>query len=143
MPLIRYRLNDTLRVIDRASPYGPYPVIAPLVGREEWVPQFRNALGQGEFLSASAIEEASVPGVWRFQLRCKDETSFRFAVCLDSGIEATQRAPIVQAVQERLREILNKKGLSNVAFAVDVVEDIAVNPVTRKFQLVLPPPRVS
>jgi len=142
MPLIRYRLSDTLRFIDCASPYGPYPVIEPLVGREEWVPQFRNALGQREFLSASAIEEASVPGVWRFQLRCKDETSFRLAVCLDSGVEASQQAPVVQAMQERLREILNKKDLSNVTFEVDVVEDIAVNPLTRKFQLVLPPPRV-
>jgi len=143
MPLIRYRLSDSLRFTDRASPYGHYPVIEPLVGREEWVPRFRNTLGQSEFLSASAIEEASVPGIWRFQLRCRDETSFRFAVCMDAGLDAVQQARAVQAVQGRLREILDKKGLSNVTFEIDVVEDIAVNPVTRKFQLVLPPPQPS
>ena len=143
MPLIRYRLSDCLRFTDHTSPYGHYPVIEPLVGREGWVPWFRNALGQSEFLSASAIEQASVPGVWRFQFRCKDETSFRIAVCLDSGLDASQQARTVAAVRERVREVLNKKGLSNVAFDVDVVEDIAVNPVTRKFQTVLPPPLAS
>ncbi len=143
MPLIRYRLSDTLRFTDRMSPYGHYPVIEPLVGREEWVPQFRNALGQTEFLSALAIDEVSVPGVWRFQLRCQDETSFRFAVCLDAGLDTSQRTRAIEAVHRLLREILNKKGLSNVTFAVDVVEDIPVNPVTRKFQLVLAPARAS
>lgn len=141
MPLIRYRLSDSLRFTDLASPYGHYPMIEQLVGREEWLPQFRNALGQSESLSVHAIDEVSVPGVWRFQLRCQDETSFRFAVCLDADLGAPQRARAIGAVQRLLREILNKKGLSNVTFDVDIVEDIALNPVTRKFQLVLPPPQ--
>lgn len=141
MPLIRYRLSDALRFTDHVSPYGPYPMIEPFVGRQEWVPQFRNALGQSDFLSPSAIGEFYVPGIWRFQLRCVDETAFRFVVCLDAGLDSEQRTAAIAGVKARLREILQKKALSNVAFSVEVADDIPVNPLTRKFQLVAPPSR--
>ncbi|SPE20785.1 Coenzyme F390 synthetase [Burkholderiales bacterium] len=138
MPLIRYRVDDTVRFTDLKSPYGPYPVIEQVVGRNEWVPQFRNRQGELDFVSPHYINEIFVPGVWRFQMRWLDETSFRFVVCLDSGLSASQRIAAIGAVKARLHEILGQKGLSNVQFGVDVVEDIAVDPATGKFRLVLP-----
>jgi len=138
MPLIRYRIDDTVRFTDAKSPYGPYPVIEQVVGRNEWMPQFRNAMGELDFVSPHYINEIFVPGVWRFQMRCVDETSFRFVVCLDAGLRPEGRDGAVDAVRARLHEILEQKGLSNVHFGVDVADDIAVDPVTGKFRLVLP-----
>jgi phenylacetate-CoA ligase len=138
LPLVRYRISDTLRLRDAASPYGPYPVIEPVVGRNEWVPVFRNTRGESDFISPMLINEIFVPGVWRFQLRWIDETAFRFAICLESGLDADGRATAVQRVEARLHEILAQKELHNVHFGVDTVEDIPIDPVTRKFKLVLP-----
>ncbi len=138
MPLIRYRLNDTVRFTDRQSPHGPYPVIEQIVGRSEWVPQFRNAKGEVDFISPHYINEIFVPGIWRFQMRWVDETSFRFVVCLDAGLSAAQRDAAIAAVRARLHEILAQKRLHNVHFDVEVADDIPVDPVTGKFRLVLP-----
>lgn len=139
LPLIRYRMDDSLRLIRARSPYGPYPVIAPVVGRNEWVPVFRNAQGEADFISPHVINEIFIPGVWRFQMRWIDEGSFRFAICLDTALDAPGRAGAIAAMNTRLHEILTQKGLGNVQFGVDVVDDIAVDPATRKFKLVLPP----
>jgi phenylacetate-CoA ligase len=58
-------------------------------------------------------------------------------VCLDSALDATQRAAAVAGVQGRLREILDQRLMNNVTFAVVVVDDIPVNPRSRKFQLIV------
>jgi phenylacetate-coenzyme A ligase PaaK-like adenylate-forming protein len=137
LPLIRYRMGDTLRLTDLQSPYGHYPVIEPVVGRNEWVPVFRNPQGETDFISPHIINEIFVPGVWRFQMRWIDETAFRFAICLDTGLDAEGRATASAAITCRLRELLDQKGLTNVHFGVDVVDDIPVDPLTRKFKLVL------
>jgi phenylacetate-coenzyme A ligase PaaK-like adenylate-forming protein len=136
MPLIRYRMSDTLRPMDVASPFGPFPVCEPIVGRNEMLPVFRNAQGQTDFLCPIVIAEIFIPGVWRFQLRWLDETAFRFAVCLDSGLAAEGRAGAVRAMEDRLREIVTQKGLGNVRFTVEVVDDIPVDETTGKFRLI-------
>lgn len=43
----------------------------------------------------------------------------------------------VVAVENRLHEILQQKGLGNVTFEVPIVDDIPLNPRTRKFQLIV------
>jgi phenylacetate-CoA ligase len=138
MPLIRYRMSDTLRLTNLKSPYGHYPVIEPVVGRNEWVPKFRNSQGEIDFFSPIIIAEMFIPGVWRFQMRLIDETAFSFAICLDTGLDERERVTAIAATETRLREILGQKGLNNVQFRVDVVDDIPVDPITRKFKLVLP-----
>jgi phenylacetate-CoA ligase len=138
LPLIRYRMSDTLHPTNLQSPYGHYPVIEPVVGRNELMPAFRNSQGEIDFISPLVIAEIFIPGVWRFQMRLIDDTAFRFAVCLDTAIDATDRSTAIAATEIRLREILGQKGLDNVQFRVEVVDDIPVDPVTRKFKLVLP-----
>jgi phenylacetate-CoA ligase len=138
LPLIRYRMSDTLRLTNLKSPYGHYPVIEPVVGRNELVPQFRNSKGEIDFFSPIIIAEMFIPGVWRFQMRLIDETAFSFAICLDTGLDERERTTAIAATTTRLHEILEQKGLNNVQFRVDVVDDIPVDPITRKFKLVLP-----
>ena len=58
-------------------------------------------------------------------------------VCLDSALDAGQRATAVAATRERLREILAQKRLDNVRFDVVPTDDLPVNPRTRKFQLIV------
>ncbi len=135
MPLIRYRMSDILQPL---SAPGVYPVVVEnLVGRSEQMPSFRNAAGTMDFISPHTINEVFVKGVTRFQMQITSDTSFRFAVCVEADLSDDQRIAIVQGVEQRLSEILQQKGLENVRFEVPIVEDIPVNPVTRKFQLIV------
>lgn len=135
MPLIRYRMSDILRPV---SAPGEYPVVVEnLVGRCEQMPNFRNADGAMDFISPHTINEVFVKGVTRFQMQITSDTSFSFPVCVESDLSEDQRRAVISAVEQRLREILQQKGLENVNFDVPIVAEIPVNPVTRKFQLIV------
>jgi len=135
MPLIRYRMSDILRPV---SAPGAHPVVVEnLVGRSEKLPTFRNSDGKLDFISPHTINEVFVKGVTRFQMQITSDTSFLFPVCVDTGLTADERIKLTQAVATRLQQILQQKGLANVRFETCIVDEIPLNPVTRKFQLIV------
>jgi len=138
LPLIRYRMADVLRpVAHKSDPESPYLEIESLVGRTEMMPRFPNLDGGEDFISPHTINEIFVPGVARFQMQLTGAASFRFAACLDPGLTHEQRAEAVRRLEAQLRGILEQKRMSNVRFAIQVVDHLAVNPRTRKFQLII------
>jgi len=136
LPLIRYRMSDVLRPVD-SGPHAPYLVIESLVGRNELQPVFKTRDGGEDFVSPHTINEIFVAGVTRFQMHLLGPEAFRFVVCIDSTLDAEQRAAAIKGVSERLREILARKRMDNVRFEVLAVDDLPVNPRTRKFQLIV------
>jgi phenylacetate-CoA ligase len=134
VPMIRYRMSDILQPI--TAP-GVHPImIRNLVGRAEQMPIFQNSAGGTDFLSPHTINEIFVKGVSRFQMQITGPTSFRFPFCVDAGMDDRARRAAADAVAARLKEILLQKGLGNVTFEAPIVDAIAVNPRTRKFQLI-------
>lgn len=136
LPLIRYRMADILRPVD-AHHHAPYLVIESLVGRNELQPVFRNRDGEPDFLSPHTINELFVPGLRRFQMHLTGEDEFRLLVCLDAGLDVPTRSATLDAVAQRLRGILAQKRMDLVRFAVEEVDDLPVDPVTRKFRLIV------
>jgi phenylacetate-CoA ligase len=136
LPLIRYRMADILRPVDSGA-YAPYRVIESLVGRSELQPTFRNRDGVEDFISPHTINEIFVAGVTRFQLQITGADEFRFTVCLDPALDEPARNVAIRRVAERLREILARKRMENVRFDVLAVDDLPLNPRTRKFQLIV------
>jgi phenylacetate-coenzyme A ligase PaaK-like adenylate-forming protein len=136
LPLIRYRMSDILRPVDSGA-HAPYLVIESLVGRNELQPKFKTRDGGEDFISPHTINEVFVAGVTRFQMHLLGAEAFRFMICLDPALDAEQRAAAIKAVSDRLREILARKRMDNVRFEVLAVDDLPVNPRTRKFQLIV------
>jgi phenylacetate-coenzyme A ligase PaaK-like adenylate-forming protein len=136
LPLIRYRMADILRPVDSGK-HSPYLVIESLVGRNELQPVFKTADGGEDFVSPHTINEIFVAGVTRFQMHLLGPDAFRFMVCLDAALGAEQRAAAIKGVSDRLREILARKRMDNVRYDVLAVDDLPVNPRTRKFQLIV------
>ena len=136
LPLIRYRMSDILRPVDSGA-HAPYLVIESLVGRNELQPVFKTRDGGEDFISPHTINEVFVAGVTRFQMHLLGAEAFRFMVCLDPKLEAEQRATAIKGVSDRLREILARKRMENVRFEVLAVDDLPVDPRTRKFQLIV------
>jgi phenylacetate-CoA ligase len=134
LPLIRYRMSDVLRPV--SPPQARHIVIQNLVGRTEHMPVFVNGGGARDFISPHIINEIFVKGVTRFQMQITGPSSFRFLICVDAGLDEAERASAAAGVRVRLAEILAQKGLSNVAFEVQIVADIPLNERTRKFQLI-------
>jgi hypothetical protein len=58
-------------------------------------------------------------------------------IVLDPALAAAERDAARAAVAARLREILARKRMDNVRFSVVAVDDLPVNPRTRKFQLIV------
>jgi phenylacetate-coenzyme A ligase PaaK-like adenylate-forming protein len=134
MPRIRYRMSDILRPV--STPGARRMVIENLVGRTEQMPVFVNSAGATDFISPHTINEIFVDGVTRFQMQITGPSSFRFPICVDARLDSARRTAAAAGVKARLTEILQQKGLSNVAFEVPIVADIALNERTRKFQLI-------
>ena len=136
LPLIRYRMADILRPVD-SDAHSPYLVIESLVGRNELQPTFKTRDGGEDFISPHTINEIFVAGVTRFQMHLLGPDAFRFMVCLDSTLGTEARAAAIKGVSARLREILARKRMDNVRYEVLAVDDLPVNPRTRKFQLIV------
>ncbi len=135
MPLIRYRMGDVLKVV--SAPGDRDLVIENLVGRTELTPTFTTRNGATDFISPHIINEIFVAGVARFQLRMTGAASFRFLVCLETGLDAAAREAAVGAVRARLKEILAQKAMDNVTFEVETLDAIPLDPRTRKFRLIV------
>jgi phenylacetate-coenzyme A ligase PaaK-like adenylate-forming protein len=135
MPLIRYRMSDILRPV--SAPDARHIVVASLVGRSERMPTFVNSAGTPDFISPHTINEIFVKGVTRFQMQLTGPSTFRFPICVDAALSEQERSAAVAGVEARLHQVLQQKGLGNVAFEVPIVADIPLNPRTRKFQLIL------
>jgi phenylacetate-coenzyme A ligase PaaK-like adenylate-forming protein len=136
LPLLRYRMSDTLQPVAHHQ-HQPYLVIESLVGRNELQPVFINRDGVEDFISPHTINEVFVKGLNRFQLHMLSATSFRFMVCLDAQLTPAEREQCCAGVKQRLQEILARKRMENVQFTLVVTDDLPVNPVTRKFQLIV------
>ncbi len=137
LPLIRYRMSDLIRPIQDASSISPYLKIEGLVGRSENMPMFTNEDGATDSISPHTIGEIFVPGVQRYQMRLLGPASFEFAVCLDPMLTPARRAQSISGVDQRLREILEQKRMRNVRAQIEVVDDLPLDPKSRKFQLIV------
>jgi phenylacetate-CoA ligase len=114
-----------------------YLSIRNLVGRTEIVPTFTNDDGVDDFVSPHTINEIFVAGVTRFQLQMTSANSFAFPACLDPALDASARSQAVAALEARLRAILVQKRMGSVRFAIEIRDEIAPDPHTRKFRLIV------
>jgi phenylacetate-CoA ligase len=137
LPLIRYRMNDALQPSLGVPQHGPYQTIREIVGRQESAPMFLNKHGDRDFISPSAICEFHVNGLERFQLHITGETEFIFKVCLNKQLSENARKDTLEQVNRKLRQLLLEKDMSNVRFSIAQPEQLAIDPATRKFPLVI------
>jgi len=67
----------------------------------------------------------------------RGKAALRFLVCLELSLNPLQQAEALANVERRLREILDQKRMDNVTFEVVLVDDLPLNPKTRKIQLIV------
>ena len=137
VPLIRHELNDVLRPTGEL--HGPFRLVENVIGRTEDVPFFVNEEGRRDFIHPIVIAEFYAPRLRSFQFRVADESSFKFAVVLEPGLDEGERALTKKDIRERLDGLLARKRMRNVRFDLEEVEELRA-PERGKFRMVVTPP---
>jgi len=137
MPLIRYRMEDILRPIENEHPVFPFIKIHEVVGRNESIPYFKNSHGEEDFISPHIINELYVKNLRRFQLQVVDREHFDFKIIARDDLSNEEHETMLSETRQKLRLILSEKDMENVAFEINEVPDLPVDPKTGKFKLIL------
>ncbi len=134
-PLIRYKLHDELVLDDKHCGCGcPFPLIKSIAGRQEDFLWFEKGRGGREYIHPIVIVEFFVPGLKKWQVIQTEGNALLMKAVIDGS-----RDEIVPAIERRMTEILEGKGLERtVSFEVEVVNEIANDPRTGKFKLIVP-----
>ena len=142
LPLIRYRMDDTLEQQEDSLKIYPFTKLKDIAGRNEHTPFFTNRHGENDFISIGIIGEFIVKNVRRYQLEVVDKTSYIFRVCLDQGLSNIGRANTLRDVETRLDEIFTEKDMTNVSRRIEVVDDLSPDARTGKFRLIVMPDKI-
>jgi len=134
-PLIRYQLMDEITLDEKLCECGsPFSVIKNIAGRQEDFLWFEKPNGEKECIHPIMIVEFFVPGLEKLQVIQTERNRFWMKVVIHGSKEDA-----LSAIHLRMNEILQGKGLEGVvSFEVEVVNEIARDPKTGKFKLIVP-----
>lgn len=134
-PLIRYHISDslTLRQPGGNSRY-PFTRAIGLLGRNEDILWFTDAIGKREFLHPLAIEGFCIEGLLDYQFRQTSEDTFEM---LAQRSKTASREVIHRKMLNQMRFILEEKNLSYVQFYVQFVDEILPDTQTGKKRLIV------
>lgn len=106
-------------------------------------PIFVNERGEEDFISPIMIAEFLVKHVRRFQLEVESPLACVFRVCLQPGLHDVQRERTLAEVDRRFGALLAQKEMGNVAYRIDVLDELPIDPKTGKFRLIVVPEMIG
>jgi len=133
-PLIRYKMNDILRTVHNKDKKWPFTQVKQIIGRQENILWFRNQENKKEFIHPIVFVEFYVKGLIKFQIIQVNDIKFIFKAVIDNGKNVKK---VKNKIAKKLTYILQNKRLSNVSFAIKVVNDIANDKKTNKYKLII------
>ncbi|MCX6665669.1 MAG: hypothetical protein NT038_06385 [Euryarchaeota archaeon] len=133
-PLIRYRINDYLKVKEDTKKMLPYTLVESVIGRDEMVIWLENRKGKLDFIHPIVIAEFYVKGLDKLQIVVKDKRSFEFFAVID---KSEKQGEVVQKIKEKLDDLLKAKDFTDVTYSVRVVDELTIDKKTGKFKLII------
>ncbi|MFP4230541.1 MAG: phenylacetate--CoA ligase family protein [Spirochaetaceae bacterium] len=131
-PLIRYRMNDILVPTGHGGVW-PFTRIERVIGRQEELLWFANERGNLDFIHPIAVVEFFVKGLEKYQVVKTGNASFTFRAVVSPQFD---RKGVQRRIEERWREILRKKEMSNIDYRIHLVDDIPGDPRSGKHHLI-------
>jgi phenylacetate-CoA ligase len=132
-PLIRYRIDDQVKLKHDTKWLLPFRLAENVVGKVEDPLWFTNEREARDYLHASVFN-LSIPGLSRYQIVKTGEREFEFRI-IDHG--ASSLPGLTATVEANVRELLRRKGMSNLRFSVVTSPQVLVDSRTRKFRLMM------
>ena len=137
MPLIRYRMEDILIPVPEKDRILPFTKVKEVIGRREYTMFFTNKYGSDDFISPLDIDLFFIKDLRRFQIQLIDKQSFIFKALLNNGISEFQKNESLREIKSEIDSLLSAKDMENVSFEIEESKDLAVDPSTGKFPLVV------
>jgi phenylacetate-CoA ligase len=134
-PLIRYRMDDSLILADKTCSCGwAFPLIKGIEGRVEEYLRFELPDGHTQLLHPFVFVEFFVPGLEKLQVVQLEKNKLRLNVVINGDIGQT-----TARIKDRMDVILKMNQMIGfVDYEIAVLEEIASDPKTGKFKLVVP-----
>jgi len=134
-PLIRYRMSDKIVLDDEKCLCGrPFVLMKDFVGRSEEMLWFERTDGRRECIHPSTIADFFVPGLEKFQLIQVRPNRLLMKVVVNDG-----EHDVASRIHRKMWDILRARRLDKVVrFETQVVRQIASDPRTGKFKLIVP-----
>jgi phenylacetate-CoA ligase len=132
-PLIRYRIDDQVRLKHDGKRLLPFRLAENVVGKVEDPLWFTNERNARDFLHASVFN-LSIPGLSRYQIVKTGDDAFEFRI-IDHSASSVES--LEATVGERVGELLRKKGMANLQVSVVTSPLVLVDRRTRKFRLMM------
>jgi phenylacetate-coenzyme A ligase PaaK-like adenylate-forming protein len=132
-PLIRYKINDYVKLKEDKKKLYPFTLIDNIVGREEFVLWFENDIGEMDFIHPLIFTDFYVKGLHQLQIAITSKTTFEFRAVIDS----TEKEQVKNKIREKLDIILKEKNFTNVIYTIKEYDEIPVDEKTGKFRLII------
>jgi phenylacetate-coenzyme A ligase PaaK-like adenylate-forming protein len=137
MPLIRYRMSDVIEPSAQQPEDTPYLRINSLIGRFEMWLRFLNERGIEDVLAPMTLSRPTTRGLLGSQIQVVSNTEFLLRARFHASMTQEERDHALADLRPQVASILRQKGMSNVAFDIEAVDELPVDPATGKFKLVV------
>lgn len=132
-PVIRYRINDYVKLKREADYDLPFDILDTVVGRDEFVIWFENKDGNMDFIHPLIFTDFYVNGLDKLQIVIKSKTSFDFLAIINSK----NKKQVKKQIEKKLDKILKDKNFANVKYKIIEVDELKVDKKTGKFRLII------
>lgn len=130
-PLIRYRLSDALILGKKDK---QFTIADSLSGRMEESLDFIDEEGKNYKIPSLALSEFFIPGVIQFQFEQTSPQALTLRILQIKGDRGVKKQGM-----NRMNELLKEFKLERfVTVNIELVDKIPLNPITHKFQLIIP-----
>ena len=132
-PIIRYRIDDCVKIKDDKKKILPFTLVDNIVGRGESIIWLENENGKMDFIHPLVFADFYVNGLDKLQIAVKNKKSFEFRAVIKSDDKET----VKKKIAEKLDEMLIRKKFTDVTYNIKECKDLTADPKTGKFNLIV------
>jgi len=132
-PIIRYRIDDYVKVKKDEKKMLPFTLVENVVGRTEFVIWFENNEGEMDFIHPLIFTDFYVKGLDKIQIAIKSKASFEFRAVISSK----NKEKVKKNIAKKLDKLLSEKKFTNVKYEIKIVDNLSMDKKTGKFKLVV------
>lgn len=138
LPLIRHRMNDIL-VAEDARDENPRPFrrVQQVIGRMENALVFANDDGEEDFIHPILLEDFLAPNLESWQIVHASPACVKMRLVFKRGLSNEACGLEMEDLKQQMQRLLAEKRMNRVRVEADRVDELPIDPVSRKFRLVV------
>ena len=132
-PIIRYRINDYVKLKKDTTKKLPFTLIEDVVGRDEATIWLENKDGDLDFIHPLVMTDFYVKGLDKLQVILKNKKLFDLKII----IKGRDKNTVIKEAKTKMNALLSEKNFNDVKYNIIVVDNIPIDKKTGKFTLVV------